>query len=59
MVLWRSHAGLADMYHDNMRGLVEKYAGAVKAKSPERVSETSKEIQASSKKIRELAQGQA
>jgi methyl-accepting chemotaxis protein len=52
-------AGLADMYHDNLRGLVEKYAGAVNAKSPERISETSKEIQASSKKILELAQGLA
>ena len=52
-------AGLADMYHDNLRGLVEKYAGAVTAKSPERISETSKEIQDSSKKIRELAQGLA
>jgi methyl-accepting chemotaxis protein len=50
-------AGLADMYHDNLRGLVEKYSGAVIAKSPERVSETSKEIQESSKKLRELAQG--
>jgi methyl-accepting chemotaxis protein len=52
-------AGLADMYHDNLRGLVEKYTGAVTAKNPERIAETSKEIQASSKKIRELAQGLA
>ncbi len=48
-------AGLADMYHDNLRGLVEKYSGAVIAKSPERVAEASKEIQDSSKKIRDLA----
>jgi methyl-accepting chemotaxis protein len=52
-------AGLADMYHDNLRGLVEKYSGAVIAKSPERVSEAAKEIQESSKKIRELASGLA
>ena len=52
-------AGLADMYHDNLRGLVEKYSGAVIAKSPERVAEASKEIQESSKKIRELAKGLA
>jgi methyl-accepting chemotaxis protein len=52
-------AGLADMYHDNLRGLVEKYAGAVIAKSPERIAETAKEIQDSSKKIRELALGLA
>jgi methyl-accepting chemotaxis protein len=52
-------AGLADMYHDNLRGLVEKYAGAINAKNPERILETSKEIQTSSKKIRELAQGLA
>ena len=49
-------AGLADMYHDNLRGLVEKYAGAVIAKSPERIVEASKEIQDSSKKIRAIAQ---
>ena len=50
-------AALADMYHDNLRGLVEKYAGAVNAKSPERVAEASKEIQDSSKKIVEIAKG--
>jgi methyl-accepting chemotaxis protein len=50
-------AALADMYHDNLRGLVEKYSGAVVAKSPERITEASKEIQDSAKKIRELAQG--
>ena len=52
-------AGLADMYHDNLRGLVEKYAGAVNAKNTERIAETSKEIQASSIKIRELAKNLA
>lgn len=52
-------AGLADMYHDNLRGLVEKYNSAAVAKSPERVAESSKEILASSKKIRELAQSLA
>jgi methyl-accepting chemotaxis protein len=50
-------AALADMYHDNLRGLVEKYAGAVNAKSPERVAEASKEIRDSSKKIVEIAKG--
>jgi methyl-accepting chemotaxis protein len=52
-------AGLADMYHDNLRGLVEKYNSAAISKSPERLVESSKEIQASAKKIRELAQGLA
>jgi methyl-accepting chemotaxis protein len=49
-------AGLADMYHDNLRGLVEKYNSAAVAKSPDRIAESSKEILASAKKIRELSQ---
>ena len=31
-------AALGDMYHDNLRGLVEKYAGAVNAKNPDRIT---------------------
>jgi methyl-accepting chemotaxis protein len=49
-------AGLADMYHDNLRGLVEKYNSAAVAKSPDRIAESSKEILVSAKKIRELSQ---
>ncbi|MEQ1535763.1 MAG: HAMP domain-containing methyl-accepting chemotaxis protein [Burkholderiaceae bacterium] len=49
-------AGLADMYHDNLRGLVEKYNSAAVAKNSERITESSKELQASAKKLRELAQ---
>jgi methyl-accepting chemotaxis protein len=49
-------AGLADMYHDNLRGLVEQYNSAAIAKSPERLAASSKEILASAKKLRELAQ---
>jgi methyl-accepting chemotaxis protein len=48
-------AGLADMYHDNLRGLVEKYNSAAVAKNPERIIEASKELRESAKKIRELA----
>jgi methyl-accepting chemotaxis protein len=48
-------AGLADMYHDNLRGLVEKYNSAAIAKNAERITEASKEIQDSAKKIRGLA----
>ena len=46
------NAGLTDMFHDNMRGLVEMYVGAVKDKSPERINEAAKDIADNAKEIR-------
>ena len=49
------NAGLTDMFHDNMRGLVEQYVGAVKDKSPERMVEAAKSINENGKQIRTMA----
>ncbi len=46
---------LTDMLHDNLRGLVEQYAGAVKDNSPERVAEASKSLKENAQKIRVAA----
>ncbi len=46
------NAALTDMLHDNLRGLVEQYAGAVKDKSPERIAESSKSLIETAKNIR-------
>ena len=49
------NAGLTDMFHDNMRGLVEQYVGAAKDKSPERLAESVKGLQDNAKQIRTMA----
>lgn len=49
------NAGLTDMYHDNLRGLVEQFAGAVKDKSPERTADAAKSLVENAKKIREYS----
>ena len=49
------NAGLTDMFHDNARGLVEQFVGAVKDKSPERVAEAAKGLQDNAKQIRTLS----
>lgn len=49
------NAGLTDMFHDNMRGLVEMYVGAAKDKSPERVAEAAKDIADNAKEIRTMS----
>ena len=46
---------LTDMLHDNLRGLVEQYAGAVKDNSPERVAEAVKSLKENAQKIRVAA----
>ena len=49
------NAGLTDMFHDNMRGLVEQYVGAAKDKSPERLAESVKSLNENAKQIRTMA----
>ncbi len=49
------NAGLTDMFHDNARGLVEQFVGAVKDKSPERIAEAAKGLQENAKQIRTLS----
>ncbi len=49
------NAGLTDMFHDNMRGLVEMYVAAAKDKSPERTTEVAKDIAANAKEIRNMS----
>lgn len=49
------NAGLTDMFHDNMRGLVEMYVGAAKDKSPERIAEAAKDIADNAKEIRTMS----
>lgn len=49
------NAGLTDMFHDNMRGLVEQYVGAAKDKSPERLAESIKDINENAKQIRSMS----
>ena len=49
------NAGLTDMFHDNARGLVEQFVGAVKDKSPERIAEAAKGLQDNAKQIRTLS----
>ena len=49
------NAGLTDMFHDNMRGLVEQYVGAAKDKSPERLAESTKSLNENAKQIRTMA----
>jgi methyl-accepting chemotaxis protein len=49
------NAGLTDMFHDNMRGLVEQYVGAAKDKSPERLVEAAKSLNETAKQIRTLS----
>jgi methyl-accepting chemotaxis protein len=46
------NAALTDMLHDNLRGLVEQYAGAVKDKSVERTAESAKSLVENAKNIR-------
>jgi methyl-accepting chemotaxis protein len=46
------NAALTDMLHDNLRGLVEQYAGAVKDKSAERTAESAKSLVDNAKNIR-------
>ena len=43
---------MTDMLHDNLRGLVEQYAGAVKDNSPERTAEAAKSLKENAAKIR-------
>jgi methyl-accepting chemotaxis protein len=43
---------MTDMLHDNLRGLVEQYAGAVKDSSPERTAEAVKSLKENALKIR-------
>ena len=49
------NAGLTDMFHDNMRGLVEQYVGAAKDKSPERLAESAKSLNENAKQIRAMS----
>lgn len=49
------NAGLTDMFHDNMRGLVEMYVGASKDKNPERIAEAAKDIAENAKEIRTMS----
>lgn len=49
------NAGLTDMFHDNMRGLVEMYVAAAKDKSPERTTEAAKDIADNAKEIRNMS----
>ena len=49
------NAGLTDMFHDNMRGLVEQYVGAAKDKNPERLAESIKSLNENAKQIRTMA----
>lgn len=49
------NAGLTDMFHDNMRGLVEQYVGAAKDKSPERLAESAKSLNETAKQIRTMS----
>ena len=49
------NAGLTDMFHDNMRGLVEQYVGAAKDKSPERLAESVKGLNENAKQIRTMS----
>ncbi len=49
------NAGLTDMFHDNMRGVVEMYVGAAKDKSPERLTEAAKDIADNAKQIRTMS----
>ncbi len=46
---------LTDMLHDNLRGLVEQYAGAVKDNSPERIADAAKHLKENATKIRAAA----
>ena len=43
---------MTDMLHDNLRGLVEQYAGAVKDNSAERTAEAVKSLNENAKKVR-------
>ena len=43
---------MTDMLHDNLRGVVEQYVGAVKDKSPERMAESAKSLVENAKNIR-------
>ena len=43
---------MTDMLHDNLRGLVEQYAGAVKDNSAERTAEAVKSLKENAKKVR-------
>ena len=43
---------MTDMLHDNLRGLVEQYAGAVKDNSAERTAEAIKSLNENAKKVR-------
>jgi methyl-accepting chemotaxis protein len=46
---------MTDMLHDNLRGLVEQYVGAVKDKSPERIDASAKSLLENAKNIRTAA----
>ena len=46
---------MADMLHDNLRGLVEQYVGAVKDKSTERIDAAAKSLLENAKNIRVAA----
>jgi methyl-accepting chemotaxis protein len=50
-VAMRNHMQ-TDMLHDNLRGLVEAYKGAVTDNSPERIKETTAEMTKTAKEIR-------
>ena len=43
---------MTDMLHDNLRGVVEQYVGAVKDKSPERITSSAKSLVDNAKNIR-------
>jgi methyl-accepting chemotaxis protein len=51
-IVMRNHMQ-TDMLHDNLRGLVEAYKGAVTDNSPERIKEVSAELKTAAKEIRE------
>ncbi len=47
------HHMQSDMLHDNLRGLVEQYDGAVRANDPARIADTVKELTTNSKNIQD------
>ncbi len=51
-VAMRNHMQ-TDMLHDNLRGLVEQYAGAVRDNSPERMKESAAELKVNSANIQQ------
>jgi methyl-accepting chemotaxis protein len=51
-VAMRNHMQ-TDMLHDNLRGLVEQYAGAVRDNSPERMKESAAELKANAANIQQ------